>query len=139
MKIQASAGGAALFIFKLQTLGIPNNVSAHTSYEPLSRHRGRFCTDVLGGKKGKQKSPRLPVLSRRAKRERNGNISHTSINILPRFPWKSGSCGRMPDNVMGMRAARTSTQLRDYGQPPQRPLRGSGSRWDMFYFHFNGI
>lgn len=39
------------------------------------------------------------------KEERNGNISHTSINILWYFPCKSGSCGRRPDNVTGMRAA----------------------------------
>lgn len=78
-------------------------------------------------------SLRLPVLSQESdEEERNGNISHTRINILRCFPWKSGSCGRMLDNVTGTRAASTSTELRDYGQPPQRPIRVSGYRWDGF-------
>lgn len=74
---------------------------------------------------------RLPELSQESdEEERNGNISHTRINILRCFPWKSGSCGRMLDNVTGMRAASTSTELPDYGQPPQRPFGVSGYRWD---------
>lgn len=72
-------------------------------------------------------------------RKRNGNVSHIHINILQCFPWNSDSCGQMPDNVMGMSAATTSTALRDYVLPLQRPFRVSGYRWDKFYFHFNRI
>lgn len=91
-------------------------MSAHKSYKPLSRRRGRVCTDVLGAVGGGG-SLRLPVLSQESdEEERNGNISHTRINILLCFPWKSGSCGRMLDNVTGMRAASTSTDNRRKGR-----------------------
>lgn len=82
-------------------------MSAHKSEEPLSRRRGRVSTDVLGAVGGGGRL-RLPVLSPESdEEERNGNISHTRINILRCFPWKSGSCGRMLDNVTGMRGAST--------------------------------
>lgn len=99
----------------------PRNVSAHKSHESLSTRRGRVCTDVLGAVGGG--GLRLPVLSQESdEEERNGNISHTRINILRCFPWKSGSCGRMLDNVTGMRAASPSTDGKGR----------SGYRWDRF-------
>lgn len=72
--------------------------------------------------------------------KRNGNGSHIHINILQCISRYSVSCGRMLDNVMEMSAATTSTVLRDYVLPLQRPFRVfPGDRWGNAHFHFNRI
>lgn len=74
---------AALFTFTLQTLGIPNNVSAHTGYTQAIEQTPEWILHRRPGRKeGKTKVSASSCAQPESEEGRNGNISHTSINIF---------------------------------------------------------